>query len=196
MCVCHLVATGGVEHTHTHTQRGVFSLSYLEFTTMLTAAKYLQLRDKLSARTSHTSNKRNLYDARVASHNPRLIWFTSLAFSHSSHYIKDFLLIVFLWSQQLPPSWVYKCKQWCCFHVYSCLLYPVFLLGWLYRSVCGFKKCCFVPCPLWPRCRHWSRKGRRWWDRLGVPSSPASPTSAFLQVSQEKWPELDRLSRN
>lgn len=36
-----------------------------------------------------------------------------------------------------------------------------------------------------PRWQHWSRKGRRWWDRPAVHSSLASPTSACLQVSED-----------
>lgn len=36
-----------------------------------------------------------------------------------------------------------------------------------------------------PRWRHWSRKGRRWWDRPAVHSSRASPTWACLQVSED-----------
>lgn len=35
------------------------------------------------------------------------------------------------------------------------------------------------------RWRHWSRKGRRWWDRPAVRSSLASPTWACLQVSED-----------
>lgn len=35
----------------------------------------------------------------------------------------------------------------------------------------------------WRRCPHWSRKGRRWWDRRAVRLSPDSPTLDFSQVS-------------
>lgn len=63
----------------------------------------------------------------------------------------------------------------------------LFLIVRLYAAVFRLTRC--VSCrlsSLCPRCPRWSRRGRRWWDRLAVLSSPASPTSAFLQVSQEK----------
>lgn len=107
-------------------------------------------------------------------------WFNMypLAFSHSSHVIKDFLFVERFCSRDLVGF--YECKQWCCFSYCHSLLCSLFLLSQLYCSVYGLIKSSFV----WPRCPHWSRKGRRWWDRLDAPSSPASPTSAFLQVSK------------
>lgn len=36
-----------------------------------------------------------------------------------------------------------------------------------------------------PRWQHWSRKGRRWWDRPAVRSSLASPTWGCSQVSED-----------
>lgn len=56
-----------------------------------------------------------------------------------------------------------------------------FLLG-EFSSWCWYKPWLFPP---WPRCPHWSRKERRWWDKPAAPSSPASPTLDFLLVSTD-----------
>lgn len=70
----------------------------------------------------------------------------------------------------------------------SVLTVIFYVPGWFYGSLRGL-----MTGFLSPRWRRWSRRARRWWDRPAVPSSPASPTSGCLQVSEVVRREAARL---